>query len=352
MRCWIDGAAPRYPNMCMSTSGAPVRSVWAAWQLAQSIVVASWSAGASIRAAAAARARRRSSTGARVGEGANAALSGRDGALLPPELYARACGAPGTLMLGGTPAAPALAGLRVVALRLDPCFGPACQPQLRLVFQTLRFADGTAVAVDDAVHAFYAVEPGELAAMVRAVAALHHRPLGPLAPHPLLVAQGLRGELGTALADLVRRHAGARNLVRLTVLTSSGLGTAWNFAGVDLAGGVATPIAIPRLPGARVEGFFAGFTPRVVEATFAPAPTLAPADDLRLARAAATRIEAPHLHDASTIDCASCHAAQTLRTGATEVDMHMFGYRGATPSIQQRTNNEVAASLAYLRAHP
>src|SRR3954468_13589110 len=92
------------------------------------------------------------------------ASPGLGGPLLPADVYEQAFGPPGTLQLGGTPAAPALAGLRMVAFRLDPCFASldatpdaACVNQLRIVFQTLRF-DGTqaiAIAADDAVHAFY-----------------------------------------------------------------------------------------------------------------------------------------------------------------------------------------------------
>src|SRR5687767_15070742 len=50
------------------------------------------------------------------------ASTGNGGAILPKAIYERAFGPPGTLQIGGTPAAPALANLKLVAVRFDPCF--------------------------------------------------------------------------------------------------------------------------------------------------------------------------------------------------------------------------------------
>jgi hypothetical protein len=290
---------------------------------------------------------------------------GAGGPLVPAELYARAFGPPGALQRGGTPAAPALAGLRMVAFRLDPCApaataGAPCTAQLRLVFQTVTTSAGHPAAADDAVHAFYALERDQLLGAVRAIIALRRREagdreLGALAPHPLLVEQG-RGEFATALEALVCSLAGPRNLVRLTEITSSGMGTAWNFAGVDLAGGAATPVAIPGLPaGAPMISFFAGFSPGELtgQPAVTPAPQLAAGDDVqRLATRdrVAARIEDPAIHTSATIDCVSCHVARSLCNPARSVGVHMFAYQGTTPSIQPRARREIAASLDLVNA--
>jgi hypothetical protein len=289
---------------------------------------------------------------------------GVGGPLVPADLYARAFGPPGALQRGGTPAAPALEGLRMVAFRLDPCapaatIGAPCTAQLRLVFQTVTIAAGRATAADDAVHAFYALERDQLLDAVLAIIAQRRREagdreLGALAPHPLLVEQGRGGGFAAALDALVCSLAGQRNLVRLTEVTSSGMGTAWNFAGVDLADGAATPVAIAGLPaGAPMISFFAGFSPGALtgDPAVTPVPQHAAADDLERPRArpqAAARIEDPAIHTSATIDCVSCHLARSLLTPARPIDVHMFGYQGTTPSIQPRTVHETAASLVLV----
>jgi hypothetical protein len=339
------------------------------------------------------------------------ASPGLGGALLPAAVYERAFGPPGTLQLGGTPAAPALAGLRMVAFRLDPCFArtpatpdAACENQLRVVFQTLRFDGTQAIAADDAVHAFYTLRRDQLVAAVQTSIALRRkhagdqRRLGPLAPHPILVEQGLERELAASFNQLVLQLAGARNLGRITQVTASGLGTAWNFSGVDVANGVTSRMTIPTVPaGTTTVAFFAGFSPGQLtgQPAFTPATEAAAADDLQLlgdvhraARAPAAdrqrafdatfRIEDPALHSPNTIDCASCHLAQAVRVMVGEaafhlagsapelqgeaaqrpasapadrdVNVHMFGYKGKIASVHQRTINEVAAVTAYVNA--
>lgn len=286
------------------------------------------------------------------------------GPLVAADLYARAFGPPGALQRGGTPAAPALDGLRMVAFRLDPCapaatVGAPCTAQLRLVFQTVTITAGHATASDDAVHAFYALDRDQLLHAVRAIIALRHREvgdrdLGALAPHPVLVEQGRGGAFAIALDALVCSLAGPRNLVRLTEVTSSGMGTAWNFAAVDLVAGAATPVPIHGLPaGAPMISFFAGFSPGEVtgEPAFTPAPQVAVDDDLEhlgTRAGAAARIEDPAVHTSATIDCVSCHLARSLRSPTRPINVHMFGYQGTTPSIQPRTLHETAASLVLV----
>jgi len=276
--------------------------------------------------------------------------------LVPHAIYVRAFGAEGSLQLGGTPAPPRLDELVLVAIRIDPE-----REQLRLVFQPRTDRD-------DAVHAFFTLEHGGARELAEQIAALRGGvTLGPLAPHPLLVQP--TGAFSTALATLVRRYANPAKLSRVTVITSSGLGTAWNFFGVDVgADGAATPVAIPTLPTAvHLEAFFAGFVDGELtgEPAFTPeSTTLDPRDDLRLlanhdrlarataadrkrAAAAAARIEDPAVHTSDTIDCASCHVAHLVQAhGPTNV--HMFGYDHGRPSIQPRTIREVDASVLAL----
>ncbi len=322
--------------------------------------------------------------------------------LLTAGQYQAAFGPPGTRQSGGTPAAPLLEGLRVVAMRLDPCAGAIhdrCEPQLRLVLQPLRAVAGGYEAEDTAVHVFYTLEAETLEATVEEVMALRRAkgdaPLGPLAPHPRMVAEGLTGEFATGLSELLREVATPERLHRITLMTNSAFGKAWNFSGVDLGpGGEVSRIAMPHLPaGTEVASFFVGFRGDFGgEPPFSP-PTSGP-DDLQLlgnehvagrateaaraeAFAALLRIEDPAQHDPDTTDCASCHAAQPIRQHVAElkfglttpplssarlpdedlvelfgddptVNLHMFSYKGRTASIHRRTVTETAAAVAWL----
>ncbi len=341
------------------------------------------------------------------------------GDLLPKAIYERAFGPPGTLQIGGTPPAPSQAGLRLVAVRFDPCFaqrGPvanegACKNQMRLVFQTLSFVKNKTTAADDAVHAFYALTRDELTSAVRTMIALRQRKggerrLGPLAPHPLLATTS--GDLdvttATEVNELITSLASADRLVQITQFAPSGLDTTWNFSGFDVE--KSATLKIPTLPAGDDThvAFFAGFTPGQLEGdpAFVPASNAPPSDNIQdlgnRARAAAAgaegrerafaamlRLENPDLHTPDTIDCASCHAVEPVRkllgekhyasemarsrgafepdehwvpaadlaaleTGESGVNVHMFSYKGTTPSIHRRTVNESAAIVAHINA--
>ena len=340
------------------------------------------------------------------------------GSLLPKAVYEKAFGAPGTLQTGGTPAAPPHAGLRVVAARFDPCFGAigptndaTCVNQIRLIFQTVKVDTG---ADDTAIHAFYTLSREALKDAVQEVIAVRRarsdERLGALAPHPLIESEGLRGATAKAISAVITKHAGAANLSRFTVFTTSGLGTAWNFTGFDISpSGDVVRAPIANVPGgAPMVAFFAGFRPGELsgEPPFTPAATGAkPEDDMQVlgngawvARSSVSaekrqaafdatfRIENPNLHSPDTIDCASCHAAEPARrivgegklgltlkdrraafVASTEfvpaadmkltsidtsgIDVHMFSYKGKVASNHPRTVNESAAVVAYLNAN-
>jgi hypothetical protein len=115
----------------------------------------------------------------------------------------------------------------------------------------------------------------------------------------------------------------------------------------------------PRIPGlaasAPITTFFAGFSPGALtgDPAVTPTPQLAAAAELQrldTRAVAATRIEDPGVHTSATIDCVSCHLAQSLRTPALPIDIHMFSYQGSTSSIQPRTVQETAASVALANA--
>ena len=268
----------------------------------------------------------------------------RGGMLLPKDIYDTATGedpdagpSPG----GALPVPHA--GLRVVAIRLDPCFaniGPvtdvgACQNQMRLVLQPFfNDADGHVKAVDTGVHAFYSLTRDELVSMVsellqlRAASGSGALNLGPLAVHPIASREGAAGPFMTGVKNLVLAHAGAANFIRFTRIQVGNANRTWIFSGFDVASGTITSMRIPKVPGdATRVTFFQGFADDL-EGQFNPV-TIAK-DDMQLlgnvveaqdatkavqqaAFDSALRIENPNKHSPDTIDCASCHLAAPAR---------------------------------------
>jgi hypothetical protein len=341
---------------------------------------------------------------------------GIGGPLLPAELYTKATGVPLTRPSGplppGADAQLYYDELRVVGLRIDPCFaniGPitdadSCKNQLRLVLQPVRFKSGAASVVDGAVHAFYSLTRSELTDLVKDIIALRRHEsgessLGALAVHPLLVSQGLLGGEATGLRRIILAHAGASKLIRFTKFSPGNLATRWDFGGFDIQGSHSEPMVIPTLPdNATGVFFFSGFSSDLAGG-FNPETTstdnmqllgnLAKAKDATKAAQqaafdAALRIENPNKHSPDTIDCASCHVSgpgialtgaklgltakgnpnvftpdpnfvsaedmkQTTPVAAeTSRNFRMFSYRDGHPMIAQRVINETAAVLAIV----
>ena len=287
-----------------------------------------------------------------------ASASGARGPLFPSALYASVGPIAGSTSLANDAGSPsfvaAYSDLYLVALRIDPCFaslapdphGVGCTAQIRLVFQEITYQGGvTGVrAFDSALHVFYSLTRDEFLALARALVALrvanaNGATLGPLAPHPIMVSQGLSGAMSKGVEALVLQYAGAENTTHVAQLgvIRNELGGDWSFSAFDVADGgtSATPFAIPtleedggsvslqtvgtNLPNPELDAgpgnvFTVEFTP-----TTTSADDLAPLDDgtpfslSAPARQAAfdglVRVENPADDSAATIDCGSCHFA-------------------------------------------
>ncbi len=350
---------------------------------------------------------------------------GKGGQVLPLDLYTSLTHQPKSSKgnMGGY-AIMAWDDLRVVGFRIDPCFaniGPvtdasSCVNQLRLIFQPIStFAWGSnfsAQAFDGAVHAFYQLTRAQLVELVRGMIVLRQKEsrtasLGPLAVHPTLKEQGVLGDAGQAMKQLLLKYAGAGSLTRLTTFihfapkdtTHPDADSSWTFAGFDIANKKGTPMILPTLPGSATSEMFDQPGQGSLVGSFSPATTSN--DDLHLlanltdaqsstkeaqqaAFDAALRIQNPDVHSANTIDCASCHAADvaTVLTGgalglsmagnanafvpdkkyvsatalerttpvsvATIGNLHAFSYVGTAPMISLRVINETASVITYL----
>lgn len=143
--------------------------------------------------------------------------------------------------------------LRVIAVRLDPCFiegfGPQpCRHQIRLVWQPM-VREGTWSTHDAALHTFYTLNENEWTAFVAEWEKLRARftidPTQPLQVHPLLSAQGYTGEYWAAMSTVLLREIGEARLTRITAMTVNPHQNVWRFTGFDIVGGELRRMAIP-----------------------------------------------------------------------------------------------------------
>jgi hypothetical protein len=293
--------------------------------------------------------------------------------------------------------------LRVVAVRVDPCFpggappAPACLKQIRLVAQPV-IADvdaGQALTTGDAtVHLFFDLSDADWSDTVSALWDLKAKAGSatdgkPLQVHPVMQSQGLGGDYATALKAMVTRHCGDDTLSRVAMQAVAANGTVWTFAGVNRQGDKLVADDVARLNAEPAQAFREIGTTESRLGELIPAPlnddfsTLLTqtdvmlADDGTLHRALASALysENPGLSTARTIDCASCHTATRARinaeaargvdtsgylehysapdprfdlgradeTGDDPRAVRAFGYLGRKSAFNQRTINDSAA---------
>jgi hypothetical protein len=232
--------------------------------------------------------------------------------------------------------------LRVVAIRLDPCFRNegACLPQVRLVWQPINTPNygstapsGQLEAKDASIHSFYTLEEAAFQALLNdyeSLRKLNARDLSaePLRVHPIIAEQGLDGPFSQGLRRLLDKYVGAKTLWRITAMKTFVGSDQWAFLGFNVSNGWPQDIVIPRTRGATQQGFR---TSQLTQSDFSggvvsPAPqgsdTLLPIlqnsrflrdDDPALLSTlgkAVANIENPKVHTPETLDCVSCHAAQ------------------------------------------
>lgn len=262
---------------------------------------------------------------------------GLGGAWLPQKLYARL-----PEINQGEAKNYTYRNLRVVAIRLDPCFRNegACLPQVRMIWQPISTSNygstapaGQLEAKDAAVHSFYTLEPAAFEALMNDYEKLKELSAWdlsaePLSVHPVIAEQGLDGPFAQGLRRLLGKYVGTKTLWRITAMKTFVGNDQWAFLGFDVHGGSPQDILIPRTRGATQQGFR---TSQVTQSDFSsgivsPAPqggdNLLPIlQNSRFLRAndpaslgtlgqAVANIENPNVHTPETMDCVSCHAAQ------------------------------------------
>jgi hypothetical protein len=293
--------------------------------------------------------------------------------------------------------------LKVVGLRIDPCFregaATACRHQIRLVWQPIVEKRGNATALDAAFHTFYEFSDAGWAELVTRWRGLARGDSGePLQIQPMLRREGYRGPFWKALKEIVLAACGERNLVRITQMNVTAAQT-WIFNGLDFDGREWKRLAVPRTNSFSQTILLSGAPFETVEfrGAFAPVPRgsaelaklitdsvefkrVSTPASASAAMADVIASENPNRNDPGTLDCVSCHVAQTARLWgarnfpdldwkglyrengfATPMNVEnrsvraantnrfrAFGYFDADPIFSDRVINETAAVAASL----
>lgn len=299
--------------------------------------------------------------------------------------------------------------LRVFGARIDPCFPlPTprdCQRQLRLVWQPLTRDPNThAVStIDAAVHSFYVLGKNEFADLLRDLQSWKKTYPASTAGLPLRVHPAWRSDHDASLKafeKLILKYAGEKNLIRVTTMILGGADNLWTFVGFQRESGKMRPLRIARLSlsesqtfvnsSSPFDSFRGGFAPKphgadTLNNLISNSAVMTPLQErtLREEAAAAARIENPKIYTPETMDCVSCHTAQTarlwternlqnwglaalntpdayvnarydLRNNSPEIwnthSLRAFGYFGREVSVSQRLINESAAVADALNA--
>jgi hypothetical protein len=284
--------------------------------------------------------------------------------------------------------------LRVVAVRIDPCFpalgASVCRSQVRVVMQPLDKGSFD----DDALHVFYDLPKQDFDALVSELGKISRsvpKDL-PLGVHPLLKEQGTQGAYAKALKATLFSRIGASRISRVTAMEMTFIAGGWSFRGFEFdQGSNPTPIGIVGSTEheQEVTGFGSISPPTPLFPEDSPFSLLWDSGQLEEASPAerqaafddALVIENPTKKTVDEESCVACHTALPMRlavektfalnsqnnpnafassfnlalTSRPEVSeqqnmLHAFSYHGIDAGISQRTVNESAAVAEYLNA--
>ncbi|MGZ3692317.1 MAG: hypothetical protein ACXVAX_12490 [Pseudobdellovibrio sp.] len=234
--------------------------------------------------------------------------------------------------------------IKVVGVRIDPCFMEGlssvlrCQQQIRMVWQPVSADDDNLTTYDASLHSFYQLSSEQFQQLVTQLKQLNsqfpHDETLALGVHPVIKAQGIKGDYFKAFTDIILSYVGEKNLSRVTFMALGQEGNTWTFGGFDILNGNWTAINIARLQKTTIQVFKNAIRPLPIKfkGTLTPEPTgqdlityligdsdqvdLTHEQDIRSAVRAAFKIENPQLNNPGTVDCVSCHVAQEAKLWA------------------------------------
>ena len=294
--------------------------------------------------------------------------------------------------------------LKVIGIRLDPCFqeGVApktCAQQIRLIWQPIAINNGQILTVDAAVHTFYeltADQWSEFLVQYESLLRQTNRPVQTeLSIHPVIEKETLNGKMWLQLKELVMKYCGEKNISRITVMTLEGGGDQWTFMGFNVTENSVQPLAIPKVFGAGQTIMAAlndsfDFVGSIMPINFSNlglwfmdnsknAKIKFPEKDFKVWTEDLLKIENPRIHNPGTTDCVSCHLATnilswqernfnswdwksiksnqaftssqnlsntTIKNSPTQ-HLRAFGYQDKAARFSQRVVNETAVVLDW-----
>lgn len=249
--------------------------------------------------------------------------------------------------------------LRVVGIRLDPCFGGTptglgasdCMNTIRLTLQFFNNGMNTVLDGRTAIHLFYKISRADFTALAQGMLELRKASGLPLQKglmgttrgvHPTLAAEGLRGAYATGLKNLILKYAGERTLTQIAfcvqdrgaVLNGYYNGNVadsrWVFGRFEYRAGSLYPLDIASTSYTGLQTVdSAPFNPNRDLVVVSPAPVVQdsflqffnrkPEPDGKLdpaklerARKGSFALQNPTKYTAKNADCASCHMAKQV----------------------------------------
>ncbi len=297
--------------------------------------------------------------------------------------------------------------LRVIGIRIDPCFtegvGPQnCRRQIRLVWQPVVSSGQNFTTRDAAVHSFYEFDDVTFAKVWSDWQKLSSgNPTDALQIHPKLQQEGLQGAYWKYLRFLILNYCGEKNIVRMTSMNVMSGEQLWIFSGFDIVNGEPKAMTIPRSKG-RTQGVISGSSQfqSFTGGMFPPPPEDPEFSDfikdssttkkrmseeqIKALMGRVQEYENPDRHNPGTLDCASCHLANTahqwghlnfkqwdwanefkniafqsvwnlnkVNEGPLQTNrLRALGYFVNQPAISQRVINETASTAMYFKQSP
>lgn len=243
------------------------------------------------------------------------------------------------LLYQGSTRAKLATQLRVMAVRIDPCFplptALSCQKQIRMVWQALDLNEQKQVTtLDVALHSFYVLQDEEFNHLLRDLKNWKNKfsvsTEGlPLQVHPAWAREGDQSAALREFQNIITHYAGLENLSRVTSLSKASKNTNV-FSGFNFLDGQLNLFPIARLKGRLVQGFrnTENEVNEFMGRGIFPAPESLDSintivageknseekteDVIKAELKAAFRIENPQTFNPETMDCASCHLTQPV----------------------------------------
>lgn len=275
--------------------------------------------------------------------------------------------------------------LRVVSMRVDPCFRETlvplspCLAQLRFVAQPV-FLDsfGRVMTRDLALHIFYTLPDVEpfIKKLVEWSDAVRGDINGqPLSVHPLLKQKGLSSVEAAALRKMILDEVKAGSLWRVTFMTLAGNENQWTFGGFDISKqGVLKDIKVAGTRFTRQTLTSSVQVPVSMINRIIPASDVSdaltvfqsglaflklPAPEREKTVFSIHRIENPRIHVPSSVDCVSCHLTTMAKGYARDyrvpkIDGGPHSFQSAEPLQNLSSANPRAAVLrafGYFNQH-